>query len=159
MYPFVAKGKLKNVDVEFQAEVEYWASTNHLQDYKIYGTMIKMFMSKFLNNLPQPPRNNPWLPHSTNKKYKTRFHQQCDSLLRFQTPKKINDSIFFFKWPRNESNAKDDLYETSTFAYNREMDQLVEANTIINEVEEEDSIECVNVKMMELDDENENIMP
>jgi hypothetical protein len=27
----VAKGKLKSVDVEFQAKVEYWASTNHLQ--------------------------------------------------------------------------------------------------------------------------------
>jgi hypothetical protein len=27
-------------------------SINHLQDYKIYETMIKMFIPKFLNNLP-----------------------------------------------------------------------------------------------------------
>jgi len=53
-----------------------------------------MFMPKFLNSLPQPPRNNPRLPHPTNKKFKTRFHQQCDYLLGFQTPKRISDSIF-----------------------------------------------------------------
>jgi hypothetical protein len=41
---FVAKVELKNVDAEFQAEVRYWASTNHLQDYKIHGTMIKVFL-------------------------------------------------------------------------------------------------------------------
>ncbi len=28
----------------------YWAFYNHLQDYKMYGTMIKMFCSEFLNN-------------------------------------------------------------------------------------------------------------
>ncbi len=47
----VEKKKLKNVDVEFQTKVGYWASTNHLQDYKIYGTIIKMFKSEFLSNL------------------------------------------------------------------------------------------------------------
>jgi hypothetical protein len=79
-------------------------------------------MTKFLNSLPQPPRNNPWLTHPTNKIFKTRFHQQCDYLLGFQTPKRISDSIFKKKWPRNESNAKDDLYVALTFAYSREMD-------------------------------------
>jgi hypothetical protein len=27
---------------------------NHLQDYKIYATLTKMFISKFLSSLPQP---------------------------------------------------------------------------------------------------------
>jgi hypothetical protein len=27
-----------------------------LQGYKIYGTMIKMFIPESLNSLPQPPR-------------------------------------------------------------------------------------------------------
>jgi hypothetical protein len=66
-------------------------------------------------------------------------------------PKKINDSIFKKKWPKNESNAKDDPYETLAFAYNKEMDQLVEANTITSKVEEEDSTTCIDAKMTELD--------
>jgi hypothetical protein len=49
-------------------------------------------------------------------------------------PKKISDSIFKRKWPRNESNIEDYPYETLAFAYNKEMDQLVEANTTICEV-------------------------
>jgi len=73
LYSFVTKVELKNVDVDFQAKVGYWASTNHLQDYKICGTMIKMFMPKFLNSLPQPPRNNPWPTHLTNQNFRTRF--------------------------------------------------------------------------------------
>ncbi len=35
----------------------------------------------------------------------------------------------------------------------------MEANIIINEVEEEDSIECVDVEMMESNDEDESTMP
>jgi hypothetical protein len=50
LYPFVAKAEVKIVDAEFHVEVGYWASTNHLQAYKICGTMIKMFMLEFLNN-------------------------------------------------------------------------------------------------------------
>jgi hypothetical protein len=38
------------------------------------------------------------------------------------------------------------------------MDQLLEANTSISEVEE-DSIACENVKMTELNDEAESMMP
>jgi hypothetical protein len=41
-------------------------------------------------------------------------------------------------------NAKDDPYEAPIFAYSKEMDQLVEANIISSEVEEEDSIACPN---------------
>jgi hypothetical protein len=61
---------------------------------------------------------------------------------------KINDSIFKKKWPRNESNAKDDPYETLAFAYNKEMDQLVETNTTTSKVEDEDSSTCIDVEMM-----------
>jgi len=39
------------------------------------------------------------------------------------------------------------------------MDQLVEANTITNEVEEEDSTTCANVEIMESDDKENNTMP
>jgi hypothetical protein len=35
-------------------------------------------------------------------------------------------------------DAKDDSYQTLAFSYNREMDQLVVANTIINKVDVED---------------------
>jgi hypothetical protein len=42
-YPSADKLELKNIDVEFQAKVGYWASYNHLHDYKIYEIMIKMF--------------------------------------------------------------------------------------------------------------------
>jgi hypothetical protein len=55
--------------------------------------MIKMLIMKFLSNLPQPPRNNPWLRNPTNKNFRTQFHQQCDCLLGFQVAKKINNSI------------------------------------------------------------------
>jgi LysM repeat protein len=74
-YPLVERKKLENIDVEFQVEVGYWASLNHLQDYKIYGTMIKQIFPKFLNNLQQPLGNHLWPTHSTNQNYKTQFHR------------------------------------------------------------------------------------
>jgi hypothetical protein len=49
-------------------------------------------------------------------------------------PKKASKSILEKKWPRNDSNAKDDPYEATILTYNREMNQLVEANTINNQV-------------------------
>jgi hypothetical protein len=49
--PICQKKELKNVDLEFQIEVGHWASISHLQDYKIYGTMIKIFIPNFLSNL------------------------------------------------------------------------------------------------------------
>ncbi len=52
---------MKNVDAEYQAKVGYQASSNHLQDYKIYGMVIKMFIPKFLNSLRQPFENNCYL--------------------------------------------------------------------------------------------------
>jgi hypothetical protein len=69
------KRKLKSVDAKFQVEVGYWTFTNHLHDYKIYGTMIKMFKLEFMNSLRQPLGNNPWLADPTNKNFKTQLHQ------------------------------------------------------------------------------------
>ncbi len=74
-------------------------------------------------------------------------------------PKKINNSILEKKWPRNESYVEDNPYEAPTFTYNNEMDQLVETNTITNEVEDEDSIACADARMTKLDDEEESMMP
>jgi hypothetical protein len=59
---------------------------------------------------------------------------------------------FFFKWPKIELNVKENPYEAPTFAYNREMDQLLEANIITNKVEE-DFITCEDVKMTKSNDE------
>ncbi len=54
----------------------------------------------------------------------------------FQVSRKINDSILEKRWPRNDTDVEDDPYETPTLVYNREMDQLVVANIVNNEVEE-----------------------
>jgi hypothetical protein len=85
---------LKSVDVKFQAEIRYCASTNYLWDYKIYEIGIKMFIPESLSNLPQPPRDDPWLAYLINRNFKTGFHRQCDYLLGCQAFKKISDSIF-----------------------------------------------------------------
>jgi hypothetical protein len=95
LYPSIKKRQLKSVDGEFQAKVGYWVSINHLQDYKIYGIMIKMFIPQFLSSLPQPTWNNPWLTHPANINFKTRFHWQCDYLLKSMHPKEKWFNLFF----------------------------------------------------------------
>jgi hypothetical protein len=79
-------------------------------------------------------------------------------LARVQCAQKINDSILKKNWPKNDANAKDDPHEALVVAYNREMDQLMEANTISSEVEEEDCETCPNGGMTKSDDEEENIV-
>jgi hypothetical protein len=49
-------------------------------------------------------------------------------------------------------------YETPIFIYSKEMDQLIEAITISNKVEEGDYETCPYGKMMESNDEEENIV-
>lgn len=67
-----------------QTKVGYWASSNHFQDYKIYGNiLIIMFILQFLNNLWQLHGDNPWLAHQTNRNFKMWFHLQCDYLFEF----------------------------------------------------------------------------
>jgi hypothetical protein len=51
LYPIVGKKEMKSIDVEYEIQIGYWATRNHLQDYKIYATMICMFDEDFLNNL------------------------------------------------------------------------------------------------------------
>ncbi len=72
---FIEQKKVKSVDAEYEAKVGYWVSFNHLQDYKIYGTMIKMFILEFLSNLQQPPRDNPRPIDLTYQNFKTQFHR------------------------------------------------------------------------------------
>jgi hypothetical protein len=55
-------------------------------------------------------------------------------------------------------NAKDDPYEALIFGYNKEMDQLVEANIISSEVEEEDFVACPDGGMTESNDEEESMV-
>ncbi len=43
---------------------------NYFQDYKIYAKIIKMFSKEFLNNLPQPWKDNTWPKHPTNQNYR-----------------------------------------------------------------------------------------
>lgn len=57
------------------------------------------------------------------------------------------------KWPKNNSNIEEYPYEATVLAYNREMDQPVEINTITCEVEEDDFGACPYEGKMELDNE------
>jgi len=111
--------------------------SNHLHDYKIYGTMIKMFCLKFLNSLWQPPRNNALPTHF----YRTWFHRQCDYLFGFQDERKIiSKSILLWKWWKNVENVENDAYKTPILTYNMKLNFLVLANNITkSNVEEENS--------------------
>ncbi len=113
LYFVVEKKKEKSIDVEIQ--VGYWVVKNHLQDYKIYATMICMFDKDFLNSLLQPPKNNPCPAHSTNQNYKTRLLRQFDYLLRFVFLNKYSlDMAINNKWPKKQSDPKKNEYESNT---------------------------------------------
>ncbi len=72
-----------------------------------------MFILKFLNSLPQPPKDNPWPTNSISKKFRTQCHCQCNYLVGFQASRKINDSILEKRWPINNTDAKDDPYQNT----------------------------------------------
>jgi len=57
--------------------------------------------------------------------------------LGFEASMKINDLVLKKRWPRNNTDAEDDPYETPTFAYDREMDQLMVTNTFNRKVEKD----------------------
>jgi hypothetical protein len=44
MFLMVERNDFKIVDVEMQAIIEWWGYYNCLQYYKIYGTVMKMFI-------------------------------------------------------------------------------------------------------------------
>jgi hypothetical protein len=52
MFPMVKRRDLKTIDVEIHEVNEWWGYYNRLQYYKIYGTMMKMLVTKFLSNQP-----------------------------------------------------------------------------------------------------------
>jgi hypothetical protein len=53
LYLLVDSKKFKSINAKFQVKVGYLVYFNHLQDYKIHETMIKMFCPSFWNNLWQ----------------------------------------------------------------------------------------------------------
>ncbi len=69
-----------------------------------------MFISKFLSSLGQPLKDNPWLAHSTNQNFKTRFLWQCDYLFGFLAFKKKSESILQQKWSGNDFDMEDDAW-------------------------------------------------
>jgi hypothetical protein len=46
LYPPIDQNELAMVDANYKLEVGYWAPSNGLQDYKIYATIICMFIPK-----------------------------------------------------------------------------------------------------------------
>ncbi len=158
-YPSIDRRKLKRIDVEFHAKVRYWASYNHLQDYKIYGTMIRMFCPYYLNSL-QHPRDNPWPTHLINQNYRMRFHRQCDYLFKFQAERRINKSLLLQNWSKNAFDIEDNEYETLVLAYNKELDSLILANYITRSLkEEESSPPHIEYVVMDSEEETKNMLP
>ncbi len=43
--------QMKMIDAKYCVKMGYWASKNHVQEYKVYGTMRQMFDLDFMNNL------------------------------------------------------------------------------------------------------------
>jgi hypothetical protein len=71
-------------------------------------------------------------------------------MLGFQESKSKNNIVLEKRWPRNDIDVDDDPCQTLALAYNRKMDQLVMANTLNNEVDEED--------IPRLDDEEKTLL-
>jgi hypothetical protein len=69
----------------------------------------------------------------------------------FHASRKRRNLILEKKWPRNDINVEDDPYKTFALAYNREMDQLVVANIVNNEVEDE------NISGLDNEEENKGL--
>jgi hypothetical protein len=80
-------------------------------------------------------------------------------MLGFNAPKKTSNSILKNNWPRNDVDVRDDPYEALILAYGREMDQLVEANTISSEEKEEDCETHLDDEMTKSNDEKERMVP
>lgn len=126
LYPTFGKKNMKSINVEYQTWVRYWAQRNHFQDYKIYVTMIYMFDEDFLNNLLQLLGENLWLAHPTNQNYKTWLKKQSYYLLEFLFSNKYYlEIVINKKWPNNQSDLKENEYESPTLTYCRETNTMV----------------------------------
>jgi hypothetical protein len=51
LYLVVDQREMKVIDAKYSVKVGYWALKNHVQEYKVYGTMRQMFDLDFMNNL------------------------------------------------------------------------------------------------------------
>jgi hypothetical protein len=65
-YTVVNHGLMAKVQPKFKVAIGRWTPKRGVQDYKTYATIFCMFMPKFLDGLPQPLGNNPWLMLLTN---------------------------------------------------------------------------------------------
>ncbi len=126
-----------------------------------------MFCSKFLNNLWQPPKDNPWPSQPMNQNYRTWFQRLCDYMLGFQVERKISESILLWKWPKNVFDVENNAYKTSIFAYIKKLDFLILVSCITkSNVEEEssppyleDATKNLKEEMMNSKDTTSTIMP
>jgi len=83
--------------------------------------VMKMFITKFFNNLPQKHQEKSMKKTPKNWNFRMSFHWQCKYMLVLY---KKNNSILTKNWSRNDLDAKDDPYEVTIMAYDREMDQI-----------------------------------
>jgi hypothetical protein len=80
-----------------------------------------MFDGDFFNSLLQLPVDNLWLAHSTNRNYRTQLLRQSNYLLGFVSLNKYSFEITINKkWLENQSDLKENEYESPTFVYCRE---------------------------------------
>jgi len=85
-----------------------------------------MFDEDFFNSLLQLPGDNLWLTHSTNWNYRTRLLKKPDYLLGFVSLNKYSFKITINKkWLENQSNLKENKYESPTFVYCKETYTMV----------------------------------
>ncbi len=63
--------QMKAIDANYNVKMEYWASGNKVQNYKVYVIMMQMFDSDFVNNLQLVLGDNPHPNELTNHNYKT----------------------------------------------------------------------------------------
>jgi hypothetical protein len=85
-----------------------------------------MFDEDFLNNLQQASGNNPWPTHPTNWNYKIQLLKQTNCLLGFVFHNKYAlKNTIEKKWLENQTNLKEDSYESSRLLYYKNADALV----------------------------------
>jgi len=85
-----------------------------------------MFDGDFFNSLLQLPGDNLWLAHSTNQNYRTQLLRQSNYLLGFVFSNKYSFEITINKkWLENQSDMKENEYESPTFVYCRETNVMV----------------------------------
>jgi len=89
-----------------------WATKNGLHYYKVYATMIMMFIPKFLSSFPQPQETI----HGLCTQTKTKKHDFKGNLINcwdFIVSLKIMfNNVTWEKWTKNELDPMDDGYKS-----------------------------------------------